>query len=201
MAGQRSLFSACVKLVDMARQDGKQRHFSSVAPPNRDESIAGHNVVEELSTENVCRTKKTCCSRHVGSSLFQFLGVTRHVPFMVWRDGPEWSDDSVVSCGGVCLDRRLELQYHVRSVCGCWTTGNKTGGWCECGHVLDTQGERHVPRSRTWKRRGRGQRGGLPPTVCESVPKDLRRKSESGHTCLRGHSSRQGSSGNSRRTP
>ena len=147
------------------------------------------------------QNKKTCCSRHVGSSLFQFLGVTRHVPFMVWRDGPEWSDDSVVSCGGCVSRSATGIAVPCAFVCGCWTTGSKTGGWCECGHVLDTEGERHVPRSRTWKRRGRGQRGGLPPTVCESVPKDLRRKSESGHTCLRGHSSRQGSSGNSRRTP
>ena len=84
--------------------------------------------------------EKRCCSRHVGSSLFQFLGVTHHVPSMVWRDGPDWSDDSVVSTGGTRLDRRRKPECHVRAVCGCWTTGNKPGGWCECGHVLDTEG-------------------------------------------------------------
>ena len=60
------------------------------------------------------------------------------------------------------------------------TVQHGPGGCCECGHVLDTEGERHMPRSCTWKRRGR------PPTVCESVPRDLHRKSEAGHTCLRG---------------
>ena len=54
---QRSLFLACFKLVDMARQDEGHRHFSPIALPNRDGSIAGHKVVEELSTENVCKKK------------------------------------------------------------------------------------------------------------------------------------------------
>ena len=111
---QRSLFLACFKLVDMARQDEGHRHFSPIALPNRDGSIAGHKVVEELSTENVC--KKKVLSRHFGSSLFQSLCVTRHVPFMVWRDGPDCSADGEVSCGGTCLDWRCTPQYHVRAV-------------------------------------------------------------------------------------
>ena len=41
---------------------------------------------------------------------------------MVWRDGPEWFYDSVVFHEGVRLDWRRELQCHVRSVCGYWTT-------------------------------------------------------------------------------
>ena len=40
-------------------------------------------------------------------------------PIQDWLD---WSDDSDVSCGGVRLDRRRELQYHVRTVCGYCTT-------------------------------------------------------------------------------
>ena len=77
---------------------------------------------------------------------------------MVWRDGPEWSDDSEVSNEGARLDRRRKLQHYVREVVA--TVQQEPGGWCECGHVLDTEGERHVLRSCTWKRRGRGQRGG-----------------------------------------
>ena len=94
------------------------RHFSPIAWPNRDKSIEGHSVVGELTMENVCRREKTCCSRHFGSSLFQYLRVTRHVPFMVWRDWSSWSGDSEVSCGGPRLDRRREPQDHVRAVCG-----------------------------------------------------------------------------------
>ena len=41
--------------------------------------------------------------------------------------------------------------------------------------------------------RGRGQRGGFAPTDRESVPRDLRRKSRTGRTCLRDHESRQSS--------
>ena len=103
--------------------------------------------------------EKRCCSRHVGSSLFQFLGVTHHVPSMVWRDGSDWSDDSEVSTGGTRLDRRRKPECHVRAVCGCWTTGNKPGGWCECGHVLDTEGgktyaqELHMETARSRSKR------------------------------------------------
>ena len=99
-----------------------QRHFGPSALLNRRESTEGHTLSENFLMENVCKKKETCCSRNVGSSFFQSLGVARHVPFMVWRDGPERSDDSEVSNGGVRLDRRRELQHHVRTVSGYCTT-------------------------------------------------------------------------------
>ena len=98
---------------------------------------------------------KTCFR----TCFFHSLGVTRHVPSMVSRDGPDWSDDSEVSTGGTRLDRRRKPECHVRAVCGCWTTGNKPGGWCECGHVLDTEGgktyaqELHMETARSRSKR------------------------------------------------
>ena len=57
------------------------------------------------------------------------------------------------------------------------TGHQKQGGWCECGHVLNTEGERHVLRSCTWKRRGREQRGGLFITHCLQIcPKRFTQK-------------------------
>ena len=120
---------ACFWLVSNSwtRQDmtGKQRQFGPSLLSHRHESTEGRKDVGELLMKNVFRKMllKTCFR----TCFFQSLGVTRHVPFMVWRDWPDWSDDSEVSTGGTRLDRRRELQYHVRSVCGCWTTGNKLG--------------------------------------------------------------------------
>ena len=83
---------------------GKQRQFGPSALSNRHESTEGRKDVGELLMKNVFRKMllKTCFR----TCFFQSLGVTRHVPFMVWRDWPDWSDDSEVSTGGTRLDRR-----------------------------------------------------------------------------------------------
>ena len=117
--------AACFRLVSNSWTWQDRTENSDIFRPSRRQTETNRSqgtTSWKNSRRRTSAEQKTCCSRHVGSSLFQFLGVTRHVPFMVWRDGPEWSDGSVVSCGGVCLDRRRELQYHVRSVCGYWST-------------------------------------------------------------------------------
>ena len=192
-----------VKLVDTARHDGKkQRQFGPSVLSHRHESTEGRKDVGELLMKNVFRKMllKTCFR----TCFFQSLGVTRHVPFMVWRDWPDWSDDSEVSTGGKRLDRRREncSTVCVRSVAAGQQETN-WGGRCECGEVLDTEGERHMPRSCTWKRRGRAQRGGLSkPLVCEPVQmRSAQQYPRAGRTRLRDHNSRQGSSGSSKKTP
>ena len=119
LARPRSLFLACVTLVDKARQDeGTSTLFAHRAAKQRQIDRRAQCRGRTHDGERLQEKKKTCCSRHFGSSLFQYLRVTRHVPFMVWRDWSSWSGDSEVSCGGTRLDRRRTLQDHVRAVCG-----------------------------------------------------------------------------------
>ena len=117
LARPRSLFLACVTLVDTARQDeGTPTLFAYRVAKQRQIDRRAQCRGRTHDGERLQEKKKTCCSRHFGSSLFQSLRVTRHVPFMVWRDWPSWSGDSEVSCGGTRLDRRRTPQYHVRAV-------------------------------------------------------------------------------------
>ena len=76
--------AACFRLVSNSWTWQDRTENSDTFRPsrrNRDESQG--TTSWKNSRRRTSAEQKTCCSRHVGSSLFQFLGVTRHVPFMV----------------------------------------------------------------------------------------------------------------------